>query len=152
MTSDDASEKLELFFAARNLADLDIISTTDSFLVIKMSETNKPEKTILKTKVYDNNLNPDYAETVTIDYFFESTIVLNLVRQKLKLEVYHEASPPKLVGRCESSVGEIFGSPHNGLNKPINNQKGKKTGELIIKCEKVEKVTNNMLEFSLEAY
>lgn len=27
---------------------------------------------ILKTKVYWNDLNPNYAETVAIDYFFES--------------------------------------------------------------------------------
>lgn len=72
MTSDDDSEKLELFIGARNLTDLDLISVTDSFLVIKLSEPNKPEKVILKTKVYWNDLNPDYAETVTIQYFFES--------------------------------------------------------------------------------
>ena len=35
-----------------------------------MQEQNKAEKVILKTKVYDNNLNPDYAETLTLDYFF----------------------------------------------------------------------------------
>ena len=29
----------------------------------------------------------------------------NSVRQKLKLEVYHEASPPKLVGFLNTTVG-----------------------------------------------
>ena len=37
LTSEDESEKLELFVSCRNLADLDLISTTDSFLVIKLS-------------------------------------------------------------------------------------------------------------------
>lgn len=74
MTSDQASEKLELFFSCRNLADLDIITVTDSFLVVKLQELNKPQKIILKTKVYDNDLNPNYAETVTIQYFFESNL------------------------------------------------------------------------------
>lgn len=39
-----------------------------------MQEANKPEKKILQTKVYWNDLNPDYAESVTIDYFFESNL------------------------------------------------------------------------------
>lgn len=42
MTSDEASEKLELFISARNLADLDFITVTDSFLVITLKEPNKP--------------------------------------------------------------------------------------------------------------
>ena len=59
--SDNDSEKIELFFSCRNLADLDFISVTDSFLVIKMQEANKAEKKIMQTKVYWNDLNPDYA-------------------------------------------------------------------------------------------
>lgn len=43
--------------------------------------------------------------------------MLDLVRQKLKFEVYHQSSPPKLVGTVEATLGEIFGSPYNGLNK-----------------------------------
>lgn len=50
------------------------------------------------------------------------------VRQMLILEVYHEASPPKLVGKAECSVGEVFGSQSNGLRKPLTNFKDKKTG------------------------
>ena len=40
---------------------------------------------------------------------------LILVRQKLVFEVYHMDKPPKLVGKAESTVGQIFGSPSNGL-------------------------------------
>lgn len=36
MTSDEASEKLELFFSCKNLADLDFITVTDSYLVVKI--------------------------------------------------------------------------------------------------------------------
>lgn len=58
---DDEYEKLELFVSCRNLADLDIITTTDSFLVVRILEPNKPLREILRTRVYDNSLNPDYA-------------------------------------------------------------------------------------------
>lgn len=63
---------MELFVSCRNLDDLDFITVTDSFLVVKLLEHQKPEKTVLKTKVYWNDLNPNYAETVLIDFFFES--------------------------------------------------------------------------------
>lgn len=151
LTSEDESEKLELFFGCRNLADLDLISVTDSFLVIKLQEPNKPERTIMKTKVYYNDLNPDYAETVTIEYFFESIFCLNLVRQKLRLEVYHEDKPAKLVGALNTTIGEIFGSPQNGFKKDIINNKGKASGQIVVRCEKVQKVTNNFIEFDLRA-
>ena len=82
LMSDESSYKLEFFFSCRNLADLDFITVTDSFLVVKMQEQNKGEKIILKTKVYDNNLNPDYAETLTIDYFFESKFEFNFSSSK----------------------------------------------------------------------
>lgn len=42
MLSDDESEKLELFISCRNLADLDFLTVTDSFLIVRMMEPNKP--------------------------------------------------------------------------------------------------------------
>lgn len=38
-----------------------------------------------------------------------------------------------------------------GFKKPLANKKGEKTGEMIVKCEKVAKTTNNILEFNLAA-
>ena len=63
----------------------------------------------------------------------------------LILEVYHEASPPKLVGKTECSVGEVFGSQTNGLRKPLTNHKNKTTGEIIVRCEVTANVPNNFL-------
>lgn len=42
LLSDDESEKLELFVSCRKLADLDFITVTDSFLIVRMMEPNKP--------------------------------------------------------------------------------------------------------------
>lgn len=36
-------------------------------------------------------------------------------------------------------MGEIFGSPSNGLIRPILNDQEKEGGKLIIRCEKIEK-------------
>ena len=70
MSEGEEQEKLELFISCRNLDDLDFITVTDSYLVVSLLEHNRPLKTVLKTKVYWNDLNPNYAETVLIDFFF----------------------------------------------------------------------------------
>lgn len=43
--------------------------------MVTLSEPNKPKRNVLKTKIYWNDLNPDYAETVVLEFFFESTTV-----------------------------------------------------------------------------
>lgn len=70
MSEAEEKERIELFISCRNLDDLDFITVTDSFLVVKLLEQGQPEKLILKTKVYWNDLNPNYAETAIIDFFF----------------------------------------------------------------------------------
>lgn len=72
MSEAEEKERIEIFISCRNLDDLDFITVTDSFLVVKLIENNQPEKVILKTKVYWNDLNPNYAETAILDFFFES--------------------------------------------------------------------------------
>ena len=57
--------------SCRNLDDLKFFSVTDSFLIVKLIEANHPDSIILKTKVYPNDLNPNYSETVLIDFYFE---------------------------------------------------------------------------------
>ena len=44
-------------------------------------------------------------------------LLLSIVRQMLEIEVYHEASPPKLIGKAEASIGEIFGARQKGLKR-----------------------------------
>ena len=51
-----------------------------------------------------------------------------IVRQKLRLEVFHEHNPPKLIGIAETSIGEVFGSPTNGMKKILTNEKKEKGG------------------------
>jgi hypothetical protein len=70
MSEGDEKERIEIFVSCRNLDDLDFITVTDSFLIVKLIENNQPEKQVLKTKVYWNDLNPNYAETVVVDFYF----------------------------------------------------------------------------------
>lgn len=76
MSEGDDKERIQIFVSCRNLDDLDFITVTDSFLIVKLVENNQPEKQVLKTKVYWNDLNPNYAETVVVDFYFESIYAL----------------------------------------------------------------------------
>ena len=42
MSEAEEREKLELFISCRNLDDLDFITVTDSYLVVKLVENNQP--------------------------------------------------------------------------------------------------------------
>lgn len=74
LLSEQESEKVEIFFCARDLADLDLLSVTDSFLVVYKQEPNGKKVKVLKTKIYWNDLNPDYSETLLTDFYFEGTL------------------------------------------------------------------------------
>ena len=74
-----------------------------------------------------------------------------VVKQKLIFEIYHESKPPKLVGTVESSIGEIFGSPYNGMIKPLINQNKKEQGKIIVRCEKVHTKEKKMISLKLKA-
>ena len=52
----------------------------------------------------------------------------------LIIEVYHEASPPQLIGTVQTSIGEIFGARQKGVDKEIMDKKNKSKGTLIMKC------------------
>ncbi len=71
LQSQGETERLEFFFSCRNLDDVDTVTVTDPFLVVKMKESDKQERIILKTKTVMNNLNPDFYETAIVVYEFE---------------------------------------------------------------------------------
>lgn len=75
MTSQSDTERLELFFSCRNLKDMDTVTVTDSFLVVRLTQPLKPPMQVLRTKTVENSLNPDYYETAIITYEFEGKLV-----------------------------------------------------------------------------
>lgn len=64
-----------MYFSARKLDNLNTFTTTDSYLLVFLLEPNKNKQQILKTKVYSNDLNPNYSESLIIDFYFEGKSV-----------------------------------------------------------------------------
>ncbi len=48
-------------------------------------------------------------------------------------------------------MGEIFGSPNNGLKKPLVDRGNKVSGEIIVRFEKVAKEANRIVSMDVSA-
>jgi hypothetical protein len=69
-------------------------------------KTGKSWTYIGKTEIIQNNLNPDFSQYVECDYYFER-------EQQMKFTVYdidNARGGKEFIGKCETSLGKIFGS------------------------------------------
>lgn len=64
----------------------------NTYLVVHLLEPEKPKKQILKTKVYNSTVNPNFVETIIIEFVFE-------IKQKLVFEIFEDSKPAKLIGK-----------------------------------------------------
>ena len=128
-------QQVELYFSCRKLINLDAMSKSDP--VIKVYELNpKNNSWYLKdqTETIQDNLNPDFAKSINVDYIFEQT-------QKMKVEVLDIDGPNKsdYIGAAEFELGELMGSKNNMLIIDLKDPNRKqKSGKVIIRSEAVE--------------
>jgi Ca2+-dependent lipid-binding protein len=102
----DISNKIQLFISCRNLADLDLFTKSDPQCVVYIKDSKNLHYTeIGKTEMINNNLNPDFTTSFTINYFFER-------EQILKFEVYDIDfnGGQELIGVWETSISKIVTS------------------------------------------
>ena len=133
-------EQIEIFFHGRSLLkgnSLQIIS-------YKMLEDEWVEYG--KTEIITDNPNPNFKKTLIIDFIFEE-------QQYLKFELLsinsNQKSKNKLISNKVTSVGELLGMKNQILifDLDIN---VKKTGKLIIRCDKYSKI-NEVIKLKLMA-
>ncbi|CAD8098693.1 unnamed protein product [Paramecium primaurelia] len=130
-------QKLELFISCRGLANMDLFSKSDPFVVLQIQQ-NKNWFDIGKTEIVYDNLNPNFTKTFIIDYFFEC-------QQPLKFIVNDDDGNGKFdfIGSVETTLGSIAGSRDQVLI--VDLKKGtKKTGSLIVKAEQVRSLNQKL--------
>lgn len=82
MMMDDTSLPVELFFAGRNLKDLDFFSKSDPFLRLSMQQSFHGNiEYIGRTETLQNTVNPNWKTKISGRYFFE-------MKQPIRIEVY----------------------------------------------------------------
>lgn len=86
MSEEELSEKLEIFISARNLNFTN--SSSNSFVVVELAEGSKPKRKVLETKVCSHEINPNYPQSLIINFVFES--IFFLTHSKTKTDIHYQ--------------------------------------------------------------
>ena len=116
-------EAIELFFSCRSLKNMDYGSVSDSIVHILIQGSGGWVK-IGETEVKKDSLNPDFAKSLIMDYYFEKV-------QNLRFEVFDQ-DPEKLefIGECTTTLSKIAGARNQTFLGELKNNKGHKTGHI----------------------
>ena len=121
--------KVELFFSARNLKNKDLLSKSDPYLMILFQDSNQEYFEVARTGTKKNSLNPDWKETVTLDYYFEK-------RQNILFRVFDEdESSSQILGEVHSSLGDLVAQGMSIL-------KLDRGGQLVVRVDEYENSRN----------
>ena len=140
----EPSSKVQLFISGRKLKDLDVFSKSDPLCKVFIRTGTAQNWTPLgQTETIDNNLNPDFATSFTVEYFFEK-------EQHLKFEMYDEdVQSLEHIGNCEVKLGKIVGSQKQTfLGELTLPGKSASRGKLIVRADAI-KETNNEIQMKV---
>ncbi|KAN0038186.1 hypothetical protein ACTA71_000358 [Dictyostelium dimigraforme] len=134
--------KVELRFKCMNLKDMDTFSKSDpQIFVYEVKGKNSVSPPILvgSTEKINNNLNPVFKKTVTIDYCFERI-------QNLRFEVLDIDGGGKsdTIGDFSITLGSIVSKPGKRVFGDIK-YGGKKTGTIEIIAEEIQETGQNII-------
>jgi len=130
--------QVEIHISCRKLLDLDTFSKSDPLAVLFVYDKSlKKWKEYGRTEVIMNNLNPDFAKSFVMDYFFEEI-------QKLRFEVYDVDSNDRdlrkhdFIGYHECTLGSILGENGGRFESKLSNPKYANCGSIIVTAEEVQ--------------
>ncbi|KAK5579735.1 hypothetical protein RB653_009421 [Dictyostelium firmibasis] len=135
------STKVELRFRCMNLKDMDTFSKSDPqiFVYEKQGNSISPPLLIGSTEKINNNLNPVFKKTVTLDYHFEKI-------QNLRFEVLDIDGGGKsdTIGDFSITLGNIISKPGKKVFGDVKHN-GKKTGTIEIIAEEIQETGHNII-------
>ena len=143
-TAGTVKTEVELSISGRNLLDLDTFSKSDPLCVVytkKSNQIGEMWKEISRTECIDNNLNPDFATKILVEYLFEQ-------QQLMRFEVYdidshsNDLREHDFIGSAECTLGQIVsarGINSNGLMLRLinHNNANQNCGEIIVRSEEM---------------
>ncbi|KAM4606673.1 copine-3-like isoform 2-T2 [Polymixia lowei] len=108
--------KVVLTISCENLLDMDVFSKSDPMCVLFMNSSGSHWYEVGRTETIENCLNPKFAKSFAIDYYFEMV-------QKLKFSVYdidndtRDLGDDDFLGELECTLGQIVSS--SKLTRPL---------------------------------
>uniref|UniRef100_A0A1I7S2X2 Copine-8 n=1 Tax=Bursaphelenchus xylophilus TaxID=6326 RepID=A0A1I7S2X2_BURXY len=146
-TYNEPKSKVELVLAARNLADRDVLSKSDPMCVVYRVDNNVARE-VARTEIIWDNLSPNWATKIKLDYFFER-------RQTLLFKIYDIDSPNAtlsehdFLGSCSTDLADILAAPNGYLTLSLGGWNRAK-GHLIVFAEEVTQVQNDIFLFKIQ--
>ncbi|KAK2553906.1 Copine-3 [Acropora cervicornis] len=126
--------KVELHISCRGLLDKDSTSKSDPLCAVYMQDGRGNWVEHARTEMVKNNLNPDFAKGVTLDYFFEMV-------QKLKFTVYDvdnatsSLADDDFLGEMECTLGQVVSK--KSYTQTLKT-KGRQVGTITVYAEELK--------------
>ncbi|XP_056155076.1 copine-3-like isoform X2 [Lampris incognitus] len=140
--------KVVLSVSCENLLDMDVFSKSDPMCVLLMNTTGSHWQEVGRTETIQNCLNPKFAKTFTIDYYFEMV-------QRLKFALYdidnntYDLGDDDFLGELECTLGQIVSS--SKLTRPLVKKNKRPAGNGTITICAEEKTDNRVVKFEVAA-
>jgi len=131
--SSDDREQVEFYVSCRNLKNMDIMSKSDPQVRLYFKNTSNNTWSFFgETEIAKNDLNPNFQVTFQVAFIFETN-------QHIKFEVVDSdgSGSSELIGSVETTVGAVMGARKQTWTEDLK-LKDKKTGQIIVKGEKVD--------------
>jgi len=141
--TENAMSQIELNFSGRNLKNMDWMSKSDPIVLVyflkKLQNGKAGLQFIGQTERIDDNLNPDWASSVYVDYFFEEeqTIVCKVLDVDNDKTDFTDAD---FIGQTAFTLGNLVSSKGQMLHQKLKLEKegaDSNRGSLIIRAEEV---------------
>ena len=144
--ANNLKERVNLFVSGRNLKNLDAFSRSDPRCIL-FEKTGNSWSKVGETETINNNLNPDFQTSFTVDYFFEKT---QHFRFCFIDSDNSSGSDYDEIGQVEVVMGKLMGARNQMWTEDLEH-KGAKRGKIIVRTQTINSEGANMIaEGSIE--
>lgn len=126
------TSQIEMIISCTDLLNLDLMSKSDPFCVVKMRESW--QNTFFefgRTEQINDNLNPEWVKKFILNYNFETI-------QKIRFEIWDkDPSGDDFLGEYETTLAEIVSYNGRQFRGKLKNPKSPNAGNVVIVTEEV---------------
>ncbi|KAJ6650061.1 Copine-8 [Pseudolycoriella hygida] len=126
------TSQIEMSISCENLLNLDVLSKSDPFCVIRMKEPWQDNFfEIGRTEQINDNLNPQWVKKFILNYNFETI-------QRMRFEVWDkDPSGNEFLGEFETTLAEIVSYNGTQFRGKLKNQNTTNAGQILLVTEEV---------------
>lgn len=126
------TSQIEMTLSCRNLTNMDVMSKSDPFCIVKMKESWQNDFfEVDRTEAIDDNLSPEWVKKLILNYNFETI-------QKVRFEVWDkDPSGIDFIGEYETTMAEIVSYSGRQFVSKLKDKRSNPAGHIVIVTEEV---------------